>query len=192
MTRALPVLRRRRDCTGFTLIEVMIVVLLIGIVAGVAVVNVQGALTTARGDSAAHQLASVLRYGRDASISQRRVIDVVFIQPNRVQLVRQNRPNGTTTIADIVLENNARFEVNLALPDTDDGFGRTTAIDFGSAGSVRFVPDGMLTDSAGVPVNGTIFLGLPNQQLGARAVTVTGTTARSQPYRWTGSRWEAL
>jgi hypothetical protein len=43
-----------------------------------------------------------------------------------------------------------------------------------------------------VPVNGTIFLGLPNQELGARAVTVTGTTARSQPYRWTGSRWEAL
>ena len=177
---------------GFSLIELMVALSLLGIIGGMAVVSVQGALTTARGDTAAHQVASVLRLGRDTAIAQRRRVDVVFVQPNRVQLVRNNLPNGTTLITDVALENGAIFQLDPSLPEAEPGFGRSAAIDFANAAVVRFMPDGTLSDGASVPINGTVYLGMPGQKLGARAVTVTGTTARSQPYRWTGSRWEAL
>jgi hypothetical protein len=42
-----------------------------------------------------------------------------------------------------------------------------------------------------VPVNGTVFVGIPGERNSARAVTVTGASGRAQAYRWTGIEWEA-
>lgn len=175
---------------GFSLIELLIVVLVIGIIGGIAVARVDAMLTMARADSVAFQVVSLLRYGRDAAIAQRRTVDVVFVPPNGMVLRRNDLPVGTTPIASLSLENGGQFRLNDGPPDTPDGFGRGSEIDFGGAATIRFQPDGTLTDGAAIPVNGTVYLARPNQPLSQRAVTVTGTTARSQPYRWTGTRWE--
>lgn len=177
---------------GFSLVELLLVVAVAGIVSGMAIVQVQGALTMARADSVASQVASILRFGRDASVSQRRTVDVTFVGGNRIVLTRNDRPVGTTQIGSVYLENGGQFLIQVGglVPDTPDGFGRANAIDFGGAAVIRFQPDGTLTDGTAVPINGTVFVAVPNQALSQRAVTVTGTTARSQPYRWTGARWE--
>lgn len=180
---------RRSD--GFTLIELMLVVAVSAILAGATVASVHGALAVSRADAAMAQVASVLRLGRDYAIAQRRPIEVRVTDPNRIELVRLELPTGTTTVADVHLEHGARFLLVAGLPDTPDAFGQAAPIDFGGAASLRFLPDGTLTDAAALPINGTIFTAMAGEPLSARAVTVAGGSARAQPYRWTGSRWEA-
>jgi prepilin-type N-terminal cleavage/methylation domain-containing protein len=175
---------------GFSLVELLLVILILGTLSGMAVVQVQAAMTMARADSVASQVAAALRIARDASVAQRRTVDIVFVAPNRINLIRNDRPVGTTQIGSVFLENGGRFQLENGVPDTPDGFGRAAALDFDGAATIRFQPDGTLTDGASIPLNGTVYVGLPNQPLSQRAVTVTGTTGRSQPYRWTGARWE--
>ena len=177
---------------GFSLIELLLVLGVGATLLGMAAISVQGFVTMSKADSAAYRVATTLRYGRDAAIAQRRTVDVVFVPPNQIQLVRNEIPNGATVISTVVFENAARFALTAGLPDTPDRFGNASATDFDGVDVIRFAPDGTLTDGAGVPLNGTVFLTLPNQPLGARAVTITGATARSQAYRWTGTRWEAI
>lgn len=183
----------RRVCgqDGFSLTELLIVTGLIGIVGGLVIVNTRVSAANARADAVSSQVVNVLRYGRDASFSQRRTVDLVFIAPNRMRLIRNDRPVGTTVLTDVVLEQHGRFQVDGALPDTPDGFGRSAAVDFDEAATLRFQPDGTLTDGTGVPINGTVFTSIPGEPLSQRATTVTGTTARPQAWRWSGSRWEA-
>lgn len=178
------------DDRGFSLVELLIVLFVFGIVASMAIVQMQTALAMARADSVASQVAAILRYGRDAAVAQRRSVDVRFVAPNQVQLVRNDRPVGTTQIGTVFFENGGRFQLANGIPDTPDGFGRANTIDFGGAAVIRFQADGTLTDGASIPLNGTVYVGIPNQPMSQRAITVTGTTARSQPYRWTGTRWE--
>jgi len=177
---------------GFSLIEMMIVLMVLGIVSSMAIAQVQNAVTTARADSVAFQTASALRYARDAAIAQRRTIDVRFIAPNRISLVRNDRPSGTTEISNRFLENGGRFELRTGVPDTPDAFGIGGALAFGGAATLRFQPDGTFTDGASIPLNGTVYIAIPNQPLSQRAVTVTGTTARTQPYRYNGRIWDRL
>lgn len=136
------------------------------------------------------QVTSVLRYARDAAIAQKRSIDVVFVEPNRIQLLRNDVPNGQTVLTDVPLESGAVFAHDPATPDTPDGFGDETAIDFDEAETIRYLPDGTLTDATEIPVNGTVFLARPNEPLSTRAVTVSGGSGRAQGYRWNGKLWE--
>jgi prepilin-type N-terminal cleavage/methylation domain-containing protein len=176
---------------GFSLIELMIVVALIAVFAGMAVVAIGTAMTTARGDSAMAQVAGILRTGREAAINQGRTIEVRFEQPRRIRLVRLDLPEGETVIAEAGLENGAAFHLETDLPDTPDEFGHGEAIDFDGAETIRFLPDSSLADQANVTVSGTVFIGIAGDINSARAVTVTGASARAQAYRWTGAAWEA-
>lgn len=175
---------------GFTLIELQVGLGLLAVLAGMTVLSVQISMAHARGDAAMAQVTSALRYARDTAIAQRRSIDVVFLEPNRIRLLR-NDTDGQTTITDVRLDYGAVFERDPGRPDTPDAFGDAAAIDFGAAATVRFLPDGTLTDAAEIPVNGTVFLARANEPLSARAVTVSGGSGRAQAYRWTGARWEA-
>jgi Tfp pilus assembly protein FimT len=176
---------------GFTIMEMLVVVFVAVVLAGISVVSVGNAMTTARGDSAMAQVAAILRTGREAAIAQGRTIEVHFEAPRRIRLVRLDLPDGETVIADAGLENGAAFLVDADLPDTPDEFGNGEALDFGGAETIRFLPDSSLADEANLPVNGTVFVGIAGDKNSARAVTVTGASARAQAYRWTGSAWEA-
>jgi len=64
-------------------------------------------------------------------------------------------------------------------------------VDFGAAGSMHFNTDGTLIDGGtGAPINGTIFLVIPNFPRSFRAVTLMGSTGRIRGYRWNGANWE--
>jgi prepilin-type N-terminal cleavage/methylation domain-containing protein len=176
---------------GYSLLELLVTLGVVGIVSGSAVLSLRGLIATSRGDTAATQVASFFRYGRDAAVAQRGGLELRFTQPNSLRLVRID--NGAeAVVAATRLENGARFEVAAGLPDTPDGFGRATAIDFDASDTIRFMPDGTVSDAAGVPLSGTVFITTPDAVPGVRAVTLTGTTARAQAYRWTGARWEAM
>ena len=79
------------------------------------------------------------------------------------------------------------------VPDTPMAFGTCSGSGVcignvaGGPAFMQFTSTGQLTDSTGVTtLNGTIFIGIPNQVSTARAVTVMGSTGRVRPYYYIG------
>jgi hypothetical protein len=133
---------------------------------------------------------SELRVAREQAIAQRRTVQVVFAAPNRLVVRRVEVPGpGTTVLSDVRLDEGMAFQLFQGIPDTPDAFGRASATSFGTATTLAFTSEGSFVDQNGDPVNGTAFLGRPNQPTSARAVTVFGPTALVRNWRWNGSQW---
>jgi prepilin-type N-terminal cleavage/methylation domain-containing protein len=174
---------------GFSMIEMGVVILLISIVAGFALLNIEGMVPGTDANSALSQTVAQLRRGRELAIAQRRNVEVTFLDNNQIQLVRFDVPNGRTVLSTVTLESGIEFQVFHGVPDTPDSFGNGAAVDFSDSDTLIFLSDGTLVDAEGNPLHGTVFLGLPDHPETARAVTILGATGRVRGYRWTGSSW---
>jgi len=174
---------------GFTLIEMLVVTFIMAVVLAMSVGFYPQAVQIVRGDADLRIVYWELKLARDTAITQRRTVEVRFTAPNIITTVRRNLPAGTTVLSTAVLEHNMQFMLFAAQPDTPDAFGRNVPIDFAGAVPVMFTPDGMLTDTNGNAVNGTVFLGQPGRPITSRALTVFGPTATIRTYRWNGAQW---
>jgi Tfp pilus assembly protein FimT len=183
---------KRRWCTderGFSLAEVLTIVAIIGLLFGITIIAFQTAATTIQGDSNLRILEGQLKLARETALSDRRTVQVVLIAPNQIQVIRQDRPSGTTLLSSAVLENNTTFLDFASVPDTPESFGASSIYEPGAAATLVFTADSMFTDQSGNPKNATIFIGQTGKPVTARAATVFGTTARIRTYRWNGSQW---
>jgi Tfp pilus assembly protein FimT len=181
---------RDRIRAGFSTVELVVVLGIIAVAAGVAMVAMPGAVLTAKSDSGATRVMSVLRAVREEAISQRRNIRVAFTDPNRIVVSRVEVPGpGTTVINTVLLEDGIRFLKFDGVPDTPDAFGNATATSFGAATTIAFTSEGQLIDQHGDPINGTVLLGRYNDPNTARAVTIFGPTALIRQWRWDGRAW---
>lgn len=140
-------------------------------------------------DSDLQLLKGQISLARESATNQRRSVELQFLTPNVVQIVRQNLPSGTTVISRVVLQHGAEYLKFDGQPDTPDGFGGSAAINLGGVSRVLFTADGTLNDISGNPANATIFIGQPTRPLTARALTIFGPTARLRGYRWNGATW---
>jgi len=174
---------------GFSMVEVSITIAVIFIVAGFALTNIAGTMPAIRANAALDMAVAQLRRGRELALAQRRNIEIKFLNNNQIQLIRNEVPNGTTILSTVTLENKIEFQLFDGVPDTPDSFGKGAAVNFGGTAPRTFLSDGTLVDVQANPVNGTIFLGLPNHPETARAVTILGATGRVRGYRWTGTNW---
>lgn len=175
---------------GVTLLETMMVITISTIVASAAMFQVATSLPSMKASSGSRAVLSEFNLAREYAQSQRRLMNIQFVGTNQMQIVRQNVPNGTTVVHTLIFEGGMTYQLTTGLPDTPDAFGKHGAIDFGTANTISFTPDGMLVDERGVPVNGTVFLGINGNRKAARAVTVFGATGRIRGYRWISSTWE--
>lgn len=182
--------RTVRGQRGFTLIEMMVVVLVIAIVGAMTIFAVQAAIPSARGDAAMDAVLSMLRLGRDSAITMRRKIEVRFPSASQIDIVRIDVGPAERIIGSASLEGNTVFMLTAGVPDTPDAYGNAAPTDFGGAVIVRFNEDGTMSDGGGVPLNGTVFIGQAAETRAARAVTVTGVTGRAQGYAWDGRAWQ--
>jgi prepilin-type N-terminal cleavage/methylation domain-containing protein len=180
--------------SGYTLVETMMAVLVIGILAAMAMFQIGAARPGMQGDGAMRAVIAELNAARELAVAQRRSVQVVFAGSNQLQIVRIESPagSGTTELRNITFESGVRYSVIRDIADTPDGFGNASATDFGETQTIRFDTDGCLVDAAGTPVNGTVFLAIPGFTQSYRAVTVLGTTGRVRGYRWTGSQWSRV
>lgn len=190
--RSLGVLARRfRQATGcergLSLVEALIIVSVIGVMGAIAVPSVGTAIVDARANAAMRAVQGHLRVSRDEAMKARRVVEVQFTGDSQIRSVRLG--DTSSVLVTTMLESNMRFQLTPGLPDTPDAFGQAAALDFGGPTTVYFQPDGSLTDVAGLPVSGTVYLGTPGRVLSARAVTVLGPTGRVDGYRWDGVAW---
>ena len=199
MVRELPftagVMRNRArilSVGGFTLIEMMLVVCVMGIIAAMASFQIGSVRPGMQGDGAMRTVMAEFNGAREMAIAQRRFMEISFVGTNRLQVIRHDLPNGTTTLRDVAFESGIQYGLIAGITDTPDAFGNGTSTSFGSAASIMFSTDGSLIDAGGTPVNGTVFLTIPSVAMSFRAVTVLGSTGRVRGYKWTGSQWRRV
>jgi len=170
-------------------LELLLVLALTSITMGFVIGGFRQAQAIVQGDASLRIVQWQFKLAREVAINQRRSVEIRFTPPNFMTVVRRNIPNGETVVSTAVLEHNTLFLRFNGQPDTPDGFGGALAINFGGAAAMMFTADGMFTDQAGNPLNGTIFIGQQTKPETARALTVFGPTARIRGYRWNGSEW---
>ena len=181
---------RVRSAQGFSLVELLIVVALIGVLASIAIGVTPGIITSTKGQGGASQVSAALRRARETAISRRRNVRVTFQGTNQVVLEQINVPGpGTTPLETITLEGRVEYTRFGAIGDTPELFGNTAAVQLGGALPVMFTSEGMFTDANGDPTNATVRLGIPGRATTANAITILGATASIRQYRWDGSRW---
>ena len=186
---------RARSAQGFSLVELLMVVAILAILAGVAIGVTPNVIQTAKGQSGAQQLASFLKRTRETAISRRRNIEIEFVAPGLVRSTQRAVPDppnplGPSTVLETMyLEGGIEYRLFPAVPDTPDAFGNAAPVVVGGANPVMFTSEGSFTDVDGNPINASVFLGVPNRVSTANALTIIGTTATVRTFRWDGSRW---
>lgn len=205
-------MRKTKAQQGFSLLEMVVVVMLAFTVMAFAVMNTMNSSQGARANSAMDAVVSQLRQARELAIARRRNVQVQFTAPNQIQTTVLTLPGETvpTPLPTVLLNDGVpgglSFYVFPSLPDTPMGFGNSTPINLqqptgGGAWTVMFTTSGAFAgtaQSAGSlyqatsnnPVNASIFLGVTGKTNTARAVTVFGATGRVRSYYWTGSSWQ--
>ena len=186
--------RTPRPAAGFSLIEMLLVLGISAVLAAVAVPVSNQYIKWAKADSATESTLHSIALARDRAVAERRNVELTFVMPNIVRLERENIDSagvttGKTTLLEVMLDNGQQFLKFTGLPDTPDAFGNTSAITFGGTAPFMFASDGTLVDSSGDIVNGTIFVGNPNQAATARAVTIFGASGLLRSWKWRGSSW---
>ncbi|MGD0697074.1 MAG: type II secretion system protein [Terriglobia bacterium] len=179
---------------GFSLLELLTVLAIIGIISAVSYVFFFNALPNIKADSAMQLLEVQLRQAREYSVDQRSNITVTF-QGTRelVTACVANCKGGQTTLSDYFLPYGMVYTLFAGVPDTPDLYGNGSAVTFGCTAlpcQIMFQSDGSVVNfTTGAYQNGTVFMGMTNQSLTARAVTTLATTGKTKGYRWNGSVW---
>jgi prepilin-type N-terminal cleavage/methylation domain-containing protein len=186
---------RVRNESGFTMLEVLVVVGILGTLAAMAMMVLPAFSQNARAEAGISQVLDVMRSAREVAVSQRRNVEVVFIGLNairtrRIDIDANGNQTGTTTLRTVELENRVQFRLEPGVPDTPDGFGNASALDFDTAGPWMFTSEGTFVNNTGDPINGTVFMSIESQVNSARAISVLGTTALIRPWRWNGREWQ--
>jgi Tfp pilus assembly protein FimT len=184
---------------GFSTLELTFVIVTSLAVMAMSVIQMQPFLQQTQANSAQQQLKESLRQARETAISERRTIVVKFSGTKTTQLYLVAEPSNTvatTPYLSLTLPGAAQFSTLTGEIDTPDNFGKPASggIEFGGASGtptagVEFQSDGTFTDGNGNPINGTIFLALPNVLTSARAITILGNTGRIKVYRYNGTAW---
>ena len=179
---------------GFSLLEMIVMLCIIGILSTMAVLQMGQAVPAMKADGAMRVVMSQLNTARELAISQRRYMQVKFLAPNQIQIIRKDvdtsgTVTGTTILSTVTFEAGITYNKLSGIPDTPDAFGMTTSVDFGTATTIQFATDGELISETGGPLNGTVVLASPSIANSSRAVTLFGSTGRVRGWRWNSKAW---
>jgi Tfp pilus assembly protein FimT len=198
MTVRAPNRGKQQRARGFSLIEIIMVLVGVMIILAFVFMNYSSFLTTIRANSAMNQVIQQMRVARNTALADRRAIIVnVTASTSTIQLQQVPASGGAAVTLSTVPITGAQFCTISGQPDTPQGFGNSTAVSFVNALApatpvtlTEFNTDGTFGQAVGIPVNGTIFICIPGKANSARAVTVLGTTGRVRPYRWLNGAWQ--
>ena len=186
-----------RGQRGFSLIEMMVAVMIILIVSAIAILSLRPNLQQARLDAAMREVLDTFRQAREYSIENRRYVKISFPANNQMQITQMNTLTAgagavNPVLTTVTLAPPLIFNLD-GMPDTPDGYGNAGPLVFegtvnGPVGGMVFQSDGEFLDGTTfLPINGSVFLGMPGQQSTARAVTILGTTGRVRGWKSGGN-----
>jgi type II secretory pathway pseudopilin PulG len=194
---------RRRNETGFSLLEVVVVLGIIFVVFGTALFNLGPALNTAKSNTGMELVLGELRRAHERAVDERRIYRVTFVAPQTIQVDVGQVANIASTVTGsapafiqaqppLILPPGVQFAAVAGIPTTaqttPDGFGTgNKAIDFdissgGGGTQIYFQPDGRALDGANRLNNGVIYIAQPNNLFSSRAVSLYGATGRVKPW----------
>ncbi|MFZ0961334.1 MAG: prepilin-type N-terminal cleavage/methylation domain-containing protein [Terriglobia bacterium] len=207
-----------RSTAGFSFIEIIVVIVIIGVVFAMAFESFHQALPSMRADSAMLFLETQLRVAREASIDERRNVTVQFAGGG--QIVAYIQPLTGSGLIPLLLYDytlpalpeGLAYGVLTGVPDTPDAYGNaspgvygngvyacslTAAINpvpVGTSCTIEFQSDGSVWQWNGstgnyVIENGSIFMGITAQPRTARAVNILGSTGKIKAWRYNGTVW---
>jgi type II secretory pathway pseudopilin PulG len=198
--------KTKRNEQGFSLIETVIVIGMMMTIAGIAIYQSFGSMESYTANSALDVVAGQLRVARQVAISQRRPVQVTItpisadhglstisyttIVTGLGGALNPSNVGGVSPSNTVPLPRETKLMLETGVPDTPMNFGLCGPVCIGNVNggppTMYFSPTGQFSqDPSGVtPLNGTIFIGLPNQMGTARAVTIMGSTGRVRPYTY--------
>jgi prepilin-type N-terminal cleavage/methylation domain-containing protein len=183
----------RKSESGFSLVEMMVVVGIAGVLTAMAVVQIGLAKSAMQGDAAMRSLMAAMNQAREAAITQRRNMRMVFDANNRIQIIREEVPGPATTVVATVLFEGGMKYLKLVTTDTLDQFGNTNPVNLptasGTPPEVKFTPEGKFVNQAGQTLNATVLIARTNTVTSQRAATIMGSTGRVRAFRWDGTKW---
>ena len=151
------------------MIELLFIVALMGVLGTMSVIQLGASRASIKGDGAMRIVMSQMRAARELAIGQRRYMRVVLTEPDKIEILREEVPGPTTTLMSTTrLEGGPMLHAD-GSPDTPDEFGNASAIDFGTATTIKFTPDGTLVNQAGHrPTAPSSWACCPTSTVGAR------------------------
>jgi hypothetical protein len=200
MRRVMP-MRNKKTATshaGFSLVELTVIVAITGVLLGTAVMFRPSWMASASADGGLETVLRAFRLARERAIAERRNVEVRFINPNQIQVVRRDVVGivevGTTLLETFTFEGDMRFQVISGVPDLGvannlvAGTG-VNGVNDGTATADIFTSEGTFVDQAGDPLNLEVFIARRDERLSSRAVTVFGSTALIRGFTWNGQAW---
>jgi prepilin-type N-terminal cleavage/methylation domain-containing protein len=181
---------------GFTLVEGLIAIAVIGTLLGMAIINFSSIMPNFRANSALDSVLYRLRSAREQAIDHRRNVQVTFVGNNQITIAELWPVGVPPPPVTYTFEGGARFTTFGAVPDLPApyNFGNGSAILFGGQSGgppiMQFTTSGAFVDGGNTLLNGTVFLGVPGNATTARAISVLGATGRVRPYHWDGTAWQ--
>jgi prepilin-type N-terminal cleavage/methylation domain-containing protein len=193
--------RRNNQEKGFTLLECAVVVAIVAVILSISVFSFGSVMKTYKADGARDVVLCALRQARSTALARHRDvqvwIDQSFTGTDQAQHINYQvltlAGEPAQAMVSFELPSGSQMVLEPNVPDTPMAFGKTAAVDIGNVAGgpvvMVFRSTGAFTDANYDLLNGTIFLGVPDQAPTARAVTIMGGVADLIPYTWTGSEW---
>lgn len=194
MTKAISA-SRRTSGHGFSLLEMVTVIAIILILAGMAIISINGTLPQQQATAGVNAAIAVFKQGRDTAIAERRNYQLMSGTPllaNQIGLERIEPGGGFTVLPAVTLPSPAQFNLDASITTTlpDSNFPLcTSGLCFGGTPTQQWLSDGTFVNAAGQPLNASIFVNVPGKPESQRAFTILGTTGRVRAYKWNGSAW---
>jgi len=178
---------------GFTLAELLIALAFFMILSAMGFALTGVAAPSIRTDGQVNRVIGLLQVARETAITRQRDVEVrIDLEANSITVLR-HEGEDEVPMSLLVLEGGVQLMQFDGMGDTPQEFGDATAADFGGSAALIFAPDGSFVGDDDLPLDGTLFFGMPDRTETARAVTLTGTTGRPRLYRWLsqgdGSEW---
>ena len=200
-------LHERRSMRGFSLLEMMIVVAIIMILAGITTVSLQPVIKNIRTSNAFNTVLQQIRSSRQSAVEKRERYIVCFgasstptgaatpkgapdAQSVQVFEWQSGAALSTATqISSVELPWDIQFQVLSGYPATQPDSMGTTAINFdqGIAGGITnqivFQPDGSARDTLGNLNSGIIYMARTADMNSPRAITLFGASGATRGWR---------
>jgi prepilin-type N-terminal cleavage/methylation domain-containing protein len=181
----------RRPTAGFTLIEVLMVVVVIGLIAGVAIPRLN--VNQYRVDAGVRSVASMLTQAQRMAVTQQYNVNVLFVTDQNAIRMHEDADNdnvidGDERVRQLPIGENVVFG-QAGAPNRPNGPGPITF-----TRRLDGIPELIFRRDGSASENGTVYVTSLNADAAgrvkeARAVEVLRATGRISWYKYSGSAW---